>query len=385
MTAYNPDSLKNLFVSEQAEEAYLAECIDDETYKKIILSHPVNFYSPNTFVQIGLGILTVFISMASLGILYMIAKPHNFYYLFFVFGLLSFAGLEVLINSNKHYNSGVDNVLLWSASGFTVIGLSGVVDNTLNNELVLSIISLLICTVAALRYSDRIMGIAAFISLYVFLFYFNKSYLPMAAFSFPFILISLSFLCWLLFKKLNENKSNFIYQNLCSVLSITAILAFYFSGNFFLVSELSKEHFQLELSEANKIYKAIFWIWTMAIPILYIWKGIKEKDLIFTRGGILLFAVSVLTFRYYHSILPAEIALITAGVLLMISSYWLMDFLQTPKIGFRFKQSGREGNLANLEALVIGEAFGHSQVQPTADPTQFGGGDFGGGGAGDKY
>jgi uncharacterized membrane protein len=122
----------------------------------------------------------------------------------------------------------------------------------------------------------------------------------------------------------------------------------------------------------------------MAIPPAYIIVGIRKKDVVFIRIGLVLFAASILTLRYYYAIMPAEIAMLVWGGLLAVFGYWLTKYLSVPKHGFGLdKTRPKPGELSALETLLVIDAANKKEVpQPT---TEFGGGSFGGGGAGANY
>jgi hypothetical protein len=93
----------------------------------------------------------------------------------------------------------------------------------------------------------------------------------------------------------------------------------------------------------------------------------------------------ILTVRYYHTILPAEVAMSIFGMLLITISYALIKYLATPKRGFTFEDDGhRNKNLLNAEALIIAQVFG-KKAAVQQDGVQFGGGSSGGAGATGNY
>lgn len=77
--------------------------------------------------------------------------------------------------------------------------------------------------------------------------------------------------------------------------------------------------------------------------------------------------------------------MLLAGIIVCGVSYLLMKYLKQPKGGFKFENlNRRKKDTDNLEGVVIAETFGHRVSSPQQETT-FGGGSFGGAGAGDRY
>ena len=101
---------------------------------------------------------------------------------------------------------------------------------------------------------------------------------------------------------------------------------------------------------------------------------------------MLLAVATVFTIRYYYSIMPVEQVMTAGGMLLVISAYLIIKYLNTPKFGITDKEHAFEPSLDSLqvEALVITETF--QQVPaPRDEAFKFGGGSSGGGGATGEY
>ena len=59
MQAYNYSDLYNKYVDEQATEALQTACISNESYNRILQAYPSKLYTPNYFIRIALGLLTI--------------------------------------------------------------------------------------------------------------------------------------------------------------------------------------------------------------------------------------------------------------------------------------------------------------------------------------
>lgn len=117
--------------------------------------------------------------------------------------------------------------------------------------------------------------------------------------------------------------------------------------------------FGLNLSPGSGIPLGwLFWILTIIIPPFYILYGVIKRDFLFMRTGLVLIAATVLTIRHYHAILPAEIAMLIAGLLLISISYFLIKYLATAKNGYTFQYlHPANKRLLNAEALIIAQTF----------------------------
>ena len=68
MIAYNHTSLDNLLINEEAKAALQDDLISKEEATNIGNKYPVNLYSPNLFIRIGLTLLTAIIVLMGFGL-----------------------------------------------------------------------------------------------------------------------------------------------------------------------------------------------------------------------------------------------------------------------------------------------------------------------------
>ena len=102
--------------------------------------------------------------------------------------------------------------------------------------------------------------------------------------------------------------------------------------------------------------------------------------------GGLTFALSIATFRYYHSILPAEWAFLLAGLGIFALVYFVIQKIKTNQTGITFQHDSTNDTamLNNIEALIVNsQDIKHAEEGQSKMP--FGGGDFSGGGAGGSF
>jgi len=381
MIVYNKTTLRNLFIQQQAEEAakegYFSTAILEEVKK----AFPVDLYMPDTFVKIGLALLTVFITVCTFGLVALLFNVESFTAFFVTAGVACYIVLEVMTVQKHHYNSGVDNMLMLISATFILSGIAFKLNNNL--EGILSLISFVIFSWFTARFADRLAGILAVISFLSFVF---NVYIGLGEFtssSFPYILIGVSGVLYYTFHRLKAGSNGYsVYQPVFQTISIIGLCAFYLAGNFYVVDLLTDETYLLQRDSALSL-SWFFWCWTMIVPVLFLVKGIKDKDVFLGRSGIVFMVVSILTFRYYFHIISTEAAMLIAGASLLIISYFLMKYLRVSKHGFVFDNSNNRTKTENLEAFVIGQSLGHHATP--AGETKFGGGNFGGAGAGSDY
>ncbi|MNE73941.1 hypothetical protein D3C80_1699810 [compost metagenome] len=99
--------------------------------------------------------------------------------------------------------------------------------------------------------------------------------------------------------------------------------------------------------------------------------------------SFLAIAFSIYTVRFYHSVLPIEVALTLGGVVLFAIAYFSIRKLKEKESGLTFKPDriNHSDSLLNAEALVVASAFGMKPEVKTDSPMEFGGGGFSGGGS----
>ena len=386
MIAYNSVWLNNLLIQQETDKACDGETITGAEAAAIKKAYPVGFYMPNIFVRAGLFILTLIIASFSLGLFSLIfisTRLEAFGALAVFFGLLTYGALEFMV-SKKHYKSGVDDALMWMTASFIIGGLNGATTiSGLGNAILIFIIALYL----ALRFTNMLMAAAAFIALLAIVFFSYLRLGEMAKATMPFLIMILCGLVYWLIKKQSGREQWKLYANSLTLITITALVCFYVAGNYFVIRETSIAMFNLDLKEAESIpFGWLFWIFTVMVPLLYIFRGIQKKDIVLLRTGLLLVVAIIFTVRYYYHIVSAEAAMATGGIIMIGIAYALIKYLHTPKYGFTSLEQTDKLFIDKLqiESLVIAQTFSAAS-QPGTDGTQFGGGRGGGGGATGDY
>ena len=379
---YNPSDLNNRFVQGEAEEEWHKDNIGNESYKKILEAHPSGLYTPNYFIRIALALFTIVAVLFSGGLLGLIFSTGDaFKALLILFAILCYAALEFLLMQKKYFNAGIDNVLMTA----TLLLVQGFVFMQVESFLLVSNVSFLICLWLCLRFVDSFMAGLAYLFLLICIFLL---YIKLGAFAkatAPFAIMLLSAIVYAIVKKIQKARS-FPFYDLClKTISLLALFTFYAAGNYWVIKELSNNMFHLNLQLHDPIPLGwLFWIFTFVIPVFYSIAGLRKKNLMLLRAGLVLVPVSCLTFRFYYQILPAEWVFLIAGIALTLLAYLLIKSLEVSRHGFTSRANTyKHGKMPGIESLIIAQAFG--KKHDATSNTKFGGGNFGGAGAGEDY
>lgn len=384
MHIYSTHDLYNKRVQEQALEALDQECIGKDSFKNIFRNHVTRLYTPNYFIRAALLLLTVVaVTFGSMLLSLVFKVSGSMVAVPVLFAGLTYAVLEWIVRKKQYYNAGVDNVLMFFSVLFFLNAV--IVSNYSDRSLVVSIVGLLSCLWIAVRFTDSFMAMLSYVAFLASVFLSYVKLGQVAKETAPFVMMIVSAGSYIGMKKLMGNDRLLFYHSCFKWVKVLTMVSFYASGNYYVVKELNSAMFDLKPGLNDTIpFGWLFWLFTMAVPLVYVLNGIGKKDLIFIRTGLFLTAVSIATFRYYYSFIPAEIAMLAVGGLLSVISLVLMNYLKTPKRGFVFDGAQpKHKKTSALESLVLVAAPGNKD--PTEANTDFGGGSFGGGGAGDRY
>ncbi len=389
MIIYNKDWLVNKEIQVQIITAFKQLLITKEEKETLINNYPVGFYSPNYFIRIGLGILTFLIAFFALGFFGLLGSSfsENLTSLLLITGTLCYVSLEFMVRQNSHFCSGVDDMLLYMSSIFILSGLCyNSSFNSRFSETMIAFLCFAVTLLASLRFIDRLTTIAAYVAFFAFVFYSYLQLGTIAKATMPFVVMLLSVVMYLFSIAIDKNTKWIHYHDCLTVVKILSLITFYAGGNYYVIRELSDSMFQLHLKPTDSITLGwFFWLWTLIIPILYLTNGIVKKERYFMHIGIALFVASIATIRFYHQLLPIEIAFLLAGSILIAIGYGLMKYLETPKNNFTALLINDNKNFANIEALIAVSVTSSTSKIPIQNATEFGGGSSGGAGATGNY
>ncbi len=386
MIAYNKVWLDSLIIREETSIAFMEGYLTAEENQNIQLAYQSGFYQPNSFVRAGLFLLTCIIMLFSVGLIalvFMNSIEQNYGPLLIFFSISCYILLEIMVRKKHHYQSGVDDALIFGAAISFFCGISLPLEfGSVANCILLYIISLFF----TIRFTDSFMAVASFLAFIALILFTGVEIGGYAETLLPFVIMLFSLLVYLFARQKKDFRQFRFYRPCLLLLEILSLLTLYGAGNYWVVREMSIELLHLNLLPSQPLpFGMLFWIFTFGIPVAYLVTGIMKKDAILLKVGLLLFAAIVFTFRYYYAFFDAEIVMLVAGLLLLMISWMLNRFFRLPRAGFTLKEpvSNHSITKGQIESLIVMETFGG---QPATDGgTKFGGGDFGGGGASGNY
>ena len=351
--------------------------------------------------------------------------------------------LEMFIKSRNHYKSGIDDCLLYVAVLFAVTGccmLTGMDDFK-----IILLISTIIIGIASWRYADRLLTILALAAGLTLVFQY-AILIPLGKLLLPFIFLLMAIaITFFAQRRLNATAAGYHGPQL-KVLKFSGLMVMYLSVNYFVVREgnvmlnsgqvdyVATEQASIYQDEiyknqekidatyadttgasdalrdellarnevlANEMYKerdavireiearsvpmALFFILATALfPVLFIILGLMQRDRLLLYAGLLILAFSVFTYKNYVHLMSIELTLTLSGALLLAGSWLAIRYLKRNSSKFTFEpdKSKDHSGLLNLEGVVIGKTMGPVITGSPTNESGFGGGKFGGGGAG---
>ncbi len=398
MIAYSKTHLDNLAIVHEAKKWHHNTLITDQKYQEIITNHKHPFYSPNFFVRIGLFVFTLICASAANGLIMAMTGiidnngETGIAIRLFVHGSLMLFALEFLIKEKNIFKSGIDDALLYMILGYFITGISFIFSSyeldEINSLLLISIVTLPILIAATIRYSDRMVAASVFICMLFIIFLVMNKISESTKLFLPFVAMITASITYFLSIKYRKKDSLRYWDNSLWIIEILSLLLFYLAGNYYIVRTLTEELIGIYINEGEDIPMAyFFYAFTALIPLVYIFIGLKNKNKILLRTGLLLIAASVITFKYYFSLGHHEITMTIGGSIMLALAWFSINYLKTPKHGITYTKDTDENILGNFdsETLVLAQTFGGTHhVQGDNNP-EMGGGKFGGGGADSSF
>jgi hypothetical protein len=379
LIAYNNTDLDALIISEQTEIWQKKGLISIEKLKEIKTHYLTHFYSPNIFMRVGAFIFCALLVFAFFGLFALTGSSVDrlSYNALFV-GIICIVGLELVIKSN-HFKSGIDDALLYCGLGFIVGGISSLFNLELNKlSFYWMFLPLLIITV--IRYTDTLITAIVYGFLLVITLLTLQKLWKGDPSVYSVILTIFSAITYFLAQKVQKNSNFRFWKNNLDVVEALSLIVFYTSCNYYILQQANEIYFNNPIVSLAPL----FWFLTFFIPLFYIYQGLKQKNRLLLSMGLLAIAAGVATFRYYFHVVPMEIAAIIGGAVLLSFAYFSIRYLKKNKTPFTYEEDGEKPFYQHAESLIIAQSLGNATPQE-GEKTQFGGGDFGGGGAGQEF
>jgi hypothetical protein len=387
-SAYDHEWLYNLAVIKETKRWFQQGLITKDQITSIHAVYTSGFYHPNFIIRILLFVATLLALAGVTGILTLaIADTGESVYwpCSIIYGLASFLTLEIFfIRTNRHYKSGVNEALIYHSCGFIILGVAGLAD--FDNPHVTLMCCVMVFCYAAIRYLDLLCTVATVVSLTFLIFFEFHNAGGIAQQVIPFAIIIFYTPVYFLIRILKKQKQFNAWHNNLVLAEGLSLILIYAAGNYLVVRELSESMMDLYLEEDEDIpFAIVFYLLTVVIPVVYLYFGIRNKDIVLLRVSLVLIAFSVFTFKYYYGFGHPEFSLTLAGVVLIGASIVLLNYLKTMRSGYTRENLLTEkwGNM-NLQAFIVSQTMGGNQVAVDKG-FEGGGGEFGGGGASGKF
>lgn len=387
MIAHDKSLLNNLSLLEEANSLQAGGFISKEQNTLIKKNLSGFKRHDNILVRLGFFLLGSFLYVSICGTFSLmgIDGGQTFWKIcFYLFAIVGFVGSNILANQ-KYYGHGLDDAFnlgallnLGIAIGITTDGYEAVI------AFFMAIASFLIY----LRYIHLPSALIFCLASSAVLFFGMFEFGAMGKTILPFVAMLFSAVFYFFTKKKLNNLSLNYYDKGVLLANSFCLILFYLSCNYLVVRELSVMLLGNKIHPGKDIpFAFFFYAFTIIVPIAYLTQALKTKDRIMLWISFLAIAFSIYTIRFYHSVLPIEVALTLGGLVLFSIAYFSMKKLKDKESGLTFKP-GRINNsnaFLNAEMLIVASQFGLKPETVDQSPMEFGGGGFSGGGSGGSF
>lgn len=384
MIAYNTDWLEALLTKDTAQKWHEKGLLSDEKWKEVQERNFSNFYTPNIFVRIGLSIFTWILLISAAGIVGVFLEP-NGDFVFSIFCL--FCGVScillldrLIIKTGRHKASGVDDMMLYAGCGAIITAFCYSLDYS-TPTLVYCCIALPFLVAGSIRYLDRLMALAAFGCSLGIVLLAVKEIPSLALYLLPFAGMLFSVAVYIFSRQGQSRYPLRHWHGVLTVLEMLSLVTFYASGNFWIVQQAGAAIFQME----QVPIAWFFWAFTFLVPLIYIFECLRRKDRILLDIGLGCVAAAVFSFRYYYHVMLLSWAAVICGAVLFLTAYFSIRYLHQKEGTYTYEEDSETSMLQEIEQQLIEQTIAN-QPGPTPDKNaSFGGGQFGGGGAGGEF
>lgn len=387
--AYKIPELEKRNVLSEAQNLFKSNVLNEEQWGKIQVEFATNLYTPSFTMRVLLFIVSLIgmsTIMGPVGLIVGDIGDTGYRFLSFLLGisLLLFTEKK-LIKDKSHYKSGVTEAGIYAGLSFIAFALLGSQSHSL---LVYPCVGFLLAAFAAIRYLNLTALVLTIGFFGWMLFQLLSDIGGVAQALMPFIFMSAFGLIYWGSKKVRVKLSAEFLNDQFIILQTISLVLFYLAGNYFVVRELSIKMLGLTLSERQDIpFAFVFYGLTALVPIGTIYWGIKHKSTLLIRVALLTIALSIITFKYYFSLGMPVLTVTVAGAILIIVALISFNYLKQVRNGYtREKLLNNKWSSPDIMAIVASQTLGgNTNNGTTSEELQFGGGKFGGAGAGGNW
>ncbi|MBO0936534.1 hypothetical protein J2I47_08270 [Fibrella sp. HMF5335] len=385
MKLYNETHIEERDLLRQVEQWQTQGLVTAEQLTAIRAAYPRRFKLTNPFIEIGLFLFTIIAAMSAYGLVTVLFSGLNngqssLGVVAILFGIGLFFLTKTIVGDSNLCRNGVDNALVLLVPLFLIGGLILLFPIT-PPFWVCCLIALPILLAMIWYTGDTILTYFALFALYGGLFHRLLDYgwgKPLL----PFIFMAVSVGLYALASRLPNSA---YYADVLSQVRWTSLVVLAAAGNYFVVRELNGLLLDHRGATPEIPLRGLFWATTFGIPSVYALLGFRRKSRMFVILAVLGLAAAVATVRHYYGTWPLSVALAVDGTVLIGLAVLAIRLLRAPRYGFSDDDDGEAPLLVVRHAgtLTTLQGTANAQQQPTGP--RFGGGDFGGGGAGDAY
>lgn len=384
MKAYNETWLRNQYALSMAQRWKREGLLNDSQWNDLKQLHAEVPHNPNIFIKIGLFLFGGIAFCFGAGMVFVVlGEGVGFAATSLVYAVGVFFLLRLLIKQNRFHFSGIDNALIYGIIGAILPAVFEIYSG-LKLTSAWSGVALIMPILLAIVYifSEPLVAVGMLGSgLFIIASWLVQTAWGKALLPFALMLVTgglYGAIRWFL-----QKPSSFYWQTALEWVRIASLVVFYLAGNYGFVREANAQLNGLSSPAPEIPFAAIFWLLTFGVPALYLYGGIKQRDRSLLFLGSVAVVCSVITLHQYHPFLSVEWMMIGGGLLLVGSTYRLIKGLKQPKAGFVSVADAEQEEHVGLEAVVLAQLT--QQTQNADHGVRLGGGDFGGGGAGDQY
>ncbi|TDE17401.1 hypothetical protein [Dyadobacter psychrotolerans] len=375
---YNETWVDNLAIERIAKSWLSDGLISAEQFSSVEENFPHNFYRPGLFVRIGLFLFACIACSFFSGFLSLMLYETG-KYSYVPITLLSFSGfvfmLNYLIKDRRLFHSGVDNALLYSAVFSLLACMFLYFEDRLEIPQYCMII-LVILSVAIYIYADIFCSAAFFATFLTLLANLMLRY-ELGKALLPFAVLIVSGTSFALLKTIRSS----YYEDCIVFVKVLSLICSYLGGNYLVVREANAMLNNFSGAVSPQIsFAPLFWFCTIAIPVGYIFFGLKGKNRMLLVTGLICLAFSVFTYRFYYDFLTVAQVLVVAGIFMLLFAVWAIKYLKEVRLGISDLTLKERANYP-LEALLAAQFANH---HPAAN-VEPGAGSFSGAGAGGDF
>lgn len=387
MKLYNQNWPRNRDVIRYATRWQRQGLLSADQMDQIRQDFPIDYWQPNSFVEIGLFLFTMVAVVGGYALLALLLGD-LFETTFGLFNLLMAVGVGGLaywlINTRQYYRNGVDSALIIAVAALAVAAVTSLLPPSPPFWTICAIA--LPVLLALIWYSgDTLVSFVALAMFYGLIVdaLLNAGWGRLAM---PFVLMGVSELIFQLARRADRQP---YYADALNLTEWVALIVLAAGGNYFVVREVNglllppgtdRSGGAPEIALAG-----LFWLLTVAIPVAYLWQGFARKNRMLIILGILGLVAAVATLHNYAALVPLNAALTIGGLALAGTAALGIRYLRQPRNGFTDAPDDESPNevFVNAASIAISQA---TSVQQSPKPgVRFGGGEFGGGGAGERY